>query len=102
MVGILASFIGGLTSGGGGLISTPALIILGLPPQIAIATDRFGSFGYVVSSLYKFFRSKKIVFTYIVPLTIISLIGAPIGVHLVLSLDKDVLTKIIGFLILGL
>ncbi|MCL5970013.1 MAG: sulfite exporter TauE/SafE family protein [Patescibacteria group bacterium] len=100
LIGIAASFIGGLTSGGGGLISLPFLIFLGLPPQIAIGTDRFGSFGYVISSIYKFGRSKKIIFTYIIPLIIISVIGAPIGAKLVLDIDKNLLAKIIGAIIL--
>lgn len=102
LIGIIASFIGGLTSGGGGMVSLAFLIFLGLPPQVAIATDRFGSFGYVISTIFKFFRSRKIVFTYIVPLTIISLIGAPIGANLVLNIDKNLLTKIIGIFIAGL
>lgn len=99
LVGIAASFIGGLTSGGGGLISLPFLIFLGLPPQIAIATDRFGSFGYVISTIVKFLRSKKIVFTYIIPLAIVSVIGATIGANLVLNIDKNLLTKLIGGII---
>lgn len=99
LVGIVAGFLGGLTSGGGNLLSIPFLIFLGLPVQIAIATDRFGSFGYVVSTIHKFSQSKKIVYTFMVPLIILSIIGAFIGSNIVINVDKHTLQKLIGIII---
>ncbi len=100
IIGLIAGFLGGFTSGGGNLISIPFLIFLGLPVQTAIATDRFGSFGYVVSTIYKFSQAKKIVYKYVVPLSILSIIGGLIGTSLVINIDKNMLTKIIGAIIL--
>lgn len=100
LVGIVAGFVGGLMSGGGSLLVFPFLIFLGLPPHMAIATERFGSFGYVASTIYKFAKSKKIVFTYVVPLSIVSVIGGIIGANLVVNIDKELLIRIIGIAIL--
>jgi uncharacterized membrane protein YfcA len=49
LVGVAASVIGTMV-GGGSLLSIPLLIFLGLPPQVAIATDRFAALGGASSS----------------------------------------------------
>ena len=41
--GFIASFIDSVV-GGGGLISTPALLAVGLPPSVALGTNKFTSF----------------------------------------------------------
>lgn len=41
--GFIASFIDSVV-GGGGLISTPALLAVGLPPSVALGTNKFASF----------------------------------------------------------
>ncbi len=50
-----AAFFGGFIdsiAGGGGLISLPALLAVGVPPHVAIATNRFqGSFGSFTAAL---------------------------------------------------
>lgn len=51
--GLAAGFFDSII-GAGGLISVPSLIFLGMPPKIAIATDRLGAIGGSVTSLIKF------------------------------------------------
>ncbi|YAR64283.1 TSUP family transporter [Bacillus cytotoxicus] len=56
--GFLASFIDSVV-GGGGLISLPALMFVGLSPASAIATNKLAStMGAFTSTIY-FIRSKK-------------------------------------------
>ncbi len=100
IVGIVAGFLGGFTSGAGNLISIPFLIFLGLPPQVAIATDRFGSLGYVASTLHAFSQSKKIVYAHLKILIILSIIGGAIGASLIIHINKDLLTHLIGLVII--
>lgn len=46
--------------GGGGLISTPALLAIGLPPSVALGTNKLASsFGSLTSAI-KFIRSGKV------------------------------------------
>jgi uncharacterized protein len=100
LTGIAASFIGGVTSGGGGLISLPILIFLGLPPEVAVATNRFGVLGSVVGNLARFLRSDKIIYRYMIPLVVVSTIGGILGANLLIDIDKTILSKIIGLVIL--
>ncbi len=102
LTGIAASFIGGVTSGGGGLISLPVLIFLGLPADVAVATNRFGSLGGITGNLIKFFKTDKVVYKYIIPLALVSTIGGIIGANMLVNIDKNYLTKIIGLVILAL
>lgn len=52
IVGLSAGFIDTL-AGGGGMITVPALLISGLPPDAALATNKLqGSFGTLSASLY--------------------------------------------------
>lgn len=100
LTGIAAAFIGGVTSGGGGLLSLPILVFLGLPVDVAVATNRFGTLGSNIGNLAKFLKTDKIVYKFMIPLAIVSTIGGIIGANLLLEVNKDALTKIIGFVIL--
>lgn len=105
---LILIFIIGLTAGffdsviaAGGLISVPALVFLGLPPQIAIATDRFGTIGQSFAAFFKFWKHKKIVWKYVFILTIISFLGSVIGANVLVNTDPGMLQKAIGvFLII--
>lgn len=100
-IGLLASIFGTLV-GGGSLLSIPFLIMIGLPPQVAIATERFGGLGQTVAAFFKFFKSKKIVWKYVPLLTVISVSGSLIGANILVSIDPKVLHNIIGVTLLVL
>jgi hypothetical protein len=97
-IGFFANFIGGMI-GGGGLISSPTLLFLGLPPQVAIATDRFSSIGQCTSIL-KYYKNKKINYKFLIPLSIITIIGTLIGSFLLININKSILIKTIGIVII--
>jgi len=94
-IGTLASFIGAI-AGGGGLISMPFLIFIGLPPQIALATNKFGGVGLSIGGLIKFIKEKKIVWEYAILLSISGVLGSIIGSNIFLSLSASFLQKLIG------
>lgn len=99
LIGVLAGFADS-TAGVGGLISIPSLIFLGFPPQVAIATDRLGSVGQSIGATVSFWKSKKIEWRYVIPFSILALIGAFIGAHFLLQIDPKNLVKIIGIILL--
>lgn len=99
LIGIAAGFLDS-TVGAGGSVSIPALIFIGLPAQVAIATDRLGSVGQTAAALSKFWKSGKIRWEYISIFIVISLIGTGIGVKILLSIDPKFLQKIIGGILL--
>lgn len=70
-----------------GLISIPLLIIAGLPPQIATATNKLGSLGMTLVSAYKFARAGKIQWKFAGKFSAIAFVGSYIGSNLLLKVD---------------
>ncbi|HEX5797233.1 MAG TPA: sulfite exporter TauE/SafE family protein [Candidatus Saccharimonadales bacterium] len=104
IIGALAAgFFGGLIgtiSGGGGLITIPYLLFAGLPIDVSIATSRMSAFGMGAGSLKNFHASSKIVWSMVPYLIVLAVIGGIVGAFLVISLDKDLLEKIAGAVLL--
>lgn len=100
-VGIIASFIG-TNVGGGGLISVPALIFLGLPPQMAIATNKVGSFGMTGAGLIRFHKGKKVNYKIGFPIAALAIIGAYFGANTLLTIPNVILEKLVGVVILAI
>lgn len=100
IVGAFTSFIGSIV-GGGGLISIPFLIFLGLPPQAAIATNKLGAIGMGIGAIPKFWKAKKIIWKYVIQFTILGIAGAFLGATLLLSINEAVLAKVVSIILLA-
>ncbi|QPT39743.1 Sulfite exporter TauE/SafE [Oligella ureolytica] len=93
-IAMLAGFIDTL-AGGGGLITVPVLLLSGLPPIQALATNKIqSSFGTMVATL-NMFRGRLIKLENIRLPFIMSLIGAALGTLLVQQLNVAVLDIVI-------
>ena len=106
---ILAVFLAGLGSsvigtmvGGGSLLSIPVLIFLGVPPQVAIATDRFAGLGAAATALYRYSGAGKVVWRHVPLLCLLSVIGALIGSTVLIRVDPEILQPAIPFLLVAL
>lgn len=95
LVGIVASSLGTLV-GGTGLITIPTLIFLGLPPHIAIGTNRFGLTGLNMAGWYKFHEKRMINYKIGFAILIPTLLGAIMGANLVLHINEIILRKLIA------
>jgi uncharacterized membrane protein YfcA len=100
-VGFLASWVGSMV-GGGGLLSIPFLIFLGLPPQVAVATNKFSAIGLKFTAFYKYWKEEKILWQYVAPLAFISFFGALAGSLALVSISSELLLKLVGFFIIAL
>jgi len=88
--GFLAAFIDSVV-GGGGLISLPALMFIGLPPSTAVATNKLaGTMGSLTSTL-TFYRSGKLDIKSVYKLFPFAFIGSMIGAWIVHLMDPSVL-----------
>jgi uncharacterized membrane protein YfcA len=94
-VGLIGGSFGTLV-GGGSLLTIPTLIFLGLPPRIAVATNRLGVTGGSVSGLYEFHRKRFINYRIGFVVGIPALAGSVLGANIVLQTDEVLLGKIIG------
>ena len=92
--GFLAAFIDSVV-GGGGMISLPALLSTGLPPTVALGTNKLASTMGSLTSTISFIRSGKVnikLVTYLFPL---ALIGSWLGVIVVQYVPTEFLEPII-------
>lgn len=96
VAGILASIVSGMAGGGGGLISAPFFILIGLPPQIAVATTKFGSLGLTLGSIAKFRKTEYVRKDYVLYLCVLSIVAAFIGSHLLLLANNTFIEKLVG------
>lgn len=93
-VGMLASVMGTLI-GGSSLFTIPTLILLGLPPHVAIGTDRFGIMGIAIAGWYKFHRKGLINYKFGFTIAMPVLVGSFLGANLVFEISEAVLKSII-------
>jgi uncharacterized membrane protein YfcA len=95
LIGVANGFIN-VTGGGGGLITTPLLLTLGLTPYASLATSKFVPIGGLVAGGAKYYREKIITKnTLLFFLAFVVSIGAIIGANLTLSISEHILKYII-------
>ena len=98
-VAVFAGFVDTL-AGGGGLITVPVLLLSGLPPIQALATNKIQSaFGTMVATA-NMFRGRLIKLDNIRLPFIMSLVGAALGTLLVQQLDVAVLDVVIPIVLI--
>lgn len=99
LAGIAAGFIGSIT-GGGGLLSIPALIFLGLPANIAIATNRLAAFGIIAAAIPEYQKAKKIIWKTAWRLVPVAIIGGFIGAKTLVHINTNVISVVAGIFLL--
>ncbi len=99
LIGLAAGFIGAI-AGGGGMITVPFLLFLGLPPQVALATSKFGGLGMCSGAIIKFVKEKAINWKVAIILSIGGIVASLIGSKILLSTSPQLLEKIIAILLL--
>ena len=98
-LGFLAATVDAI-AGGGGLISLPALLMVGVPPHLALGTNKFSASMASLNSSITYARSGKVYIPLVkwqIPFT---LIGALCGTQAVLSVSSAFLNKAVLVLIL--
>jgi uncharacterized membrane protein YfcA len=100
IAGLASSFIGG-AAGGGGLISTPILMLLGFPPHVAIGTNKMGALGLTGMSTREYHKAGKIPFKIAIPVLIVVLAASVIGASSAAMLDAQTLKLGFGFIMLA-
>ena len=94
MHSVLAAFIDSVV-GGGGLISLPALMFVGLSPASAIATNKLAAtMGTFTSAMY-FIRSGKVDFKIVGKLIPLTIVGAVAGALVVKFIPPDILRPLV-------
>lgn len=91
-------FLAGLIDaigGGGGLISLPAYLLVGLPIHQAIATNKLSSTAGTSLATLRFIKNGLVCFRLAVPSVLTAIIGSSIGAHLSLMIDETVMEYVL-------
>ncbi|WP_386686745.1 MULTISPECIES: TSUP family transporter [unclassified Lonepinella] len=100
-VALVAGFIDAI-AGGGGLITIPALLMAGIPPVLALGTNKLQACGGSFSASLYFIRKKAVSLKQIWLLILMTFIGAVIGTVLIQQVDSSFIKKAIPFLVLAI
>ncbi|HEX7385934.1 MAG TPA: TSUP family transporter [Castellaniella sp.] len=88
-------------AGGGGLITIPALLAVGLPPGAAIATNKVGGFGSSAAASLQFLRKRQIDLKKSRWMILSTFAGALIGAFALTRIDSSILQRVIPILLIG-
>src|SRR3990167_2506103 len=97
--GLMAATVDAI-AGGGGLISLPVLLVVGIPPHIALGTNKLQNSIGTSSAVYSYYRAGLLNFRTLYKGLIFGLIGAVLGAVTSQLISSDVLKKIIPVLLL--
>lgn len=98
-----AAFLGGLIdsiAGGGGMITLPIALAVGMPPKVALGTNKFqASFGSFTATYY-YVRHNVVALSEVKIGVLFTLVGAAFGAWSVQQIDSSILNRVIPFLLL--
>lgn len=86
----LAGVVDGI-GGGGGLISVPAYLLAGLPPHLALGTNKLSSSIGTAVSAGRFIRRGYVDWKLCIPAIAVAIVGSYFGTRLQLSVDETYL-----------
>jgi uncharacterized membrane protein YfcA len=92
-IGIVSAFIGTL-AGGGGLITLPAMMLVGVPIQIGIATNKFSSGIAALTSISYLLKNKHLSTKIIIINVCIAFAGGIIGALITSHLTEQTMNII--------
>lgn len=97
--GLLAGTVDAI-AGGGGLVSMPVLLALGLPPHIALGTNKLQSFCGTAVATYSYYKKGWLEPRKLILGLILGFTGSVVGAIVAQAISPDILKKIIPMLLL--
>lgn len=98
--GFGAGFVDAI-AGGGGLLTVPALFAAGIPPIMALGTNKLQSSLGTALATWRYHRAGLIDWAPLVPALLLTILGAALGAWLVQSIQVATLKLIVPFLMIG-
>lgn len=100
--GLLAGTLSGISGGGSNMLMLPAFILVGLPPQVAVATSKMNGLGTSIGGLSVFAKEglvRKDILKVMAPIAIIIGIVTPFVFS---AINSDVFQGILGIILVAL
>lgn len=101
LAGLSAGFIDAI-AGGGGLISVPALLWAGLPPQMALGTNKMQSTWGTMLAVRRYMQVGLVQWSEVRLAVAVTFVFAMLGTFVVTQVSNEVLKKIVPWLLLGI
>ncbi|WP_076537033.1 TSUP family transporter [Shewanella sp. UCD-KL21] len=101
VIGVVAGFIDAVV-GGGGLLSIPALLTMGVPPHLALGTNKLAACFGSITAGYTYYKQQLIKPSFWRVAFLTTFLGAIIGSFLVYFIDAAWLEKILPLIIIGI
>jgi len=102
IVSLIANLFSALAGGGAGLLQLPALLFLGLPFGLALATHKVASVFLGLGATARHLKSSTFNWKFSVFVLATGLPGVVLGASLILQLDGRIAQGLLGLLTLGL
>lgn len=99
--GLSAGFIDAI-AGGGGLISVPALLAAGLPPQMALGTNKMQASWGTLMAVRKYAKAGLVSWPQVRFTVLVTFLFACLGTWTVTRVSNDVLKMIVPWMLLGI
>lgn len=93
-----ASFMDAI-GGGGGIISLPTYLLVGLPMHNALGTNKLSSCIGTVASTIRYIKNGYVDWFLSIPSVVLALLGAHLGTRLHLSMDEKYLKLVLIFIL---
>lgn len=98
LAGIAAGFIDAI-AGGGGLIAVPALLAAGLPPQVALGTNKLQGAGGTIIAVWRYARAGLMETPRLWLAVVLSFLASMGGAFAISVMSKDVLKQLIPWML---
>ncbi|HXM18401.1 MAG TPA: TSUP family transporter [Candidatus Tumulicola sp.] len=87
-------------AGGGGLVNVPALLLAGLPVQMALGTNKLAGIAGTATATVTFASARAIRWHLVASAMIAALLGSVLGAHAVLNTNPTILRIVVIVLVL--
>lgn len=100
-ISIVAGIVDAI-AGGGGLITIPSLLLFGVPPMVALGTNRLQAVIGELTTSVMFIVSKQLPTSGLALGIVCTAIGAFVGSHAVSLIDKETLALLLPFMMVAI
>jgi uncharacterized protein len=100
LTGLFATFLSSMSGGGASVITIPVFLSIGLPYAMAMAIQKVCSTFWVIPAASNYLSNRKIDWRFLITYVILGIIGAYIGIQVLLITPDKTMKTIVGILIL--
>lgn len=102
IISFVANLFSSFSGGGAGLVQLPALIFLGLPFTLALATHKVASVALGVGASVRHWKDRRLQWPFVVIMLLVGVPGVMLGAQLIVHVPERAAEIALGILTIGL